>query len=182
MAWLYNNKQVYKAWTDAESTTHPATWDADWSDAEKYAKGLTQGDASSRFYNADASKKTVATIKSEEGARMDGLKATVLSQTHYLTINESDGEPVDTIPSATATARNKTTAAHAEAKNLINAKTTFDQLWDLIMRSDKAVLGIPVPSASGDWGTDDWQTIALYSTPPNGFITRFAKQNEFITE
>ena len=182
MAWLYNNKQVYKAWTDAEGTTHPATWDADWSDAEKYAKGLTQGDASSRFYNADASKKTVATIKSEEGARMDGLKATVLSQTHYLTINESDGEPVDTIPSATATARNKTTAAHAEAKNLINAKTTFDQLWDLIMRSDKAVLGIPVPSASGDWGTDDWQTIALYSTPPNGFITRFAKQNEFITE
>ena len=40
MAWFYNGNQISGAWTDATGVTHPATWDDDWTDAEKHQAGL----------------------------------------------------------------------------------------------------------------------------------------------
>ena len=183
MAWFYNGKQVYKAWTDFGGTTHPATWYADWSEQEKLGKGLVQkGTINSRFFNDDESAKAVADVKASEVTRMQGLLAQILSETQTQIISESDGEELESIPSEITAKRDEATASSNSAQTLINAETTFDSLYDLIERSTKTVYGIKVPSATGNWGTDEMVIEVVNPSHVDGVISRRAKQNEFITE
>ena len=172
MAWFYNGKQMYGAWTDGQGVAQPATWDADWTDAEKHQAGLVStGTVNTRFFEADgATKKTVATIKSEEEARMNGLEATILGDTAADIIAEADGEPLVEISAGIMARRNECQASCTSAKALIAAETTFDGLYDLLMNSTKLVFGINVPEESGFWGCVDSQltTETFHPRPPHG--------------
>ena len=180
--WFYNGKQVYGAWTGFDGTSHPANWDSTYTDAQKIAAGLVQtGTVNDRFFNSDGSKKTVATIKNEEGARVDGLKAAILGDSYADTISETDGEELETIAPSVVTKRAATNTSADTAKTLIAAQTTFDGLYDLIMRSTKLVNGINVPDATGNWGTDNLVTESVQPEPPFGIISKRAKKDEFYT-
>ena len=170
MAWFYNGKQMYGAWTNAQGEAQVATWDADWTDAEKQQAGLiSTGSVNTRFFEDDGTtKKTVSTIKSEEEARMNGLKETILGETVADIINESDGEAVTTISGGIQARRDEAVASCTSAKTLIAAETTFDALWDLLMNSKKLIHGIHVPDESGFWGTDEIVTEEFHTRPPHG--------------
>jgi len=183
MAWFYNGNQVYKEWTDFSGTTHPATWDSDWTDQEKLAKGLVQkGTINSRFFNEDESAKAVADVKASEVTRMQGLLAQILSETQSQMISETDGEDLESVPSEITAKRDEATASSNSAQTLINNQTTFDGIYDLIERSNKTVYGIKVPADTGNWGTDEMATVVSQPSHVDGVISRRAKQNEFITE
>ena len=96
MAWFYNGKQMYGAWTNAQGEAQVATWDADWTDAQKQQAGLiSTGSVNTRFFEDDGTtKKTVSTIKADEEARMNGLKETILGETQ-LSIQEQSPEKSD---------------------------------------------------------------------------------------
>jgi hypothetical protein len=170
MAWFYNGKQMYGAWTNAQGEAQVATWDEDWTDAEKQQAGLiSTGTVNTRFFEDDGeTKKTVSTIKAEEEARMNGLKETILGETVADIINESDGEPVTTISGGIQARRDEAVASCTSAKSLIAAETTFDGLWDLLMNSKKLVHGIHVPDESGFWGTEHIETEVIHTRPPYG--------------
>ena len=170
MAWFYNGKQMYGAWTNAQGEAQVATWDADWTDAEKHQAGLiSTGTVNTRFFEADgATKKTVSTIKSEEEARMNGLKETILGETVADIIAEADGEALSVISGGIMARRDAAEASCTSAKTLIAAETTFDALWDLLMNSKKLVHGIHVPEDSGFWGTDEIVAEDFHTRPPHG--------------
>ena len=99
MAWFYNGKQIYGAWTDGYGVDHPADWETAWSDAEKRKVGLIdKGTLNNRFFDEDGNKHSVDYIHAHEEVRMQGLLAMILGQTISDTISESDGETLVQIP------------------------------------------------------------------------------------
>ena len=93
MAWFYNGKQIYGAWTDGYGVEHPADWETAWSDAEKKKVGLiSRGTLNDRFFDEDGEKHSVDYIQAHEEVRMQGLLAMILGQTMSDTISDSDGE------------------------------------------------------------------------------------------
>jgi hypothetical protein len=174
MAWFYNKKQVYGAWTDGAGVDHPADWDETWTDEEKLAKGLTQkGEINYRFFHGHPTeaKKDVAQILAEEPVRMQGILAHILGNTHQQVIAESDGEALVEIPADIKSRRAEAEASCASAIASIEAETTFDGLYALMMGSTKLVFGMHVPADSGNWGlsgTDDLTTAIISPEPPIG--------------
>jgi hypothetical protein len=170
MAWFYNGKQIYGTWIDSEGANHPSTWDEDWSEEEKKAKGLIdKGEINARFFNDDGTKKTSDEIKANELARMDGLSTFILGATCSDVISEVDGSPLEEdIPESISSSRAETEASRLQAQSLILEKDNFDGLYDLIMNSNKMVHGIHVPSGSGSWGTEAISEDALHRRPPLG--------------
>ena len=99
MAWFYNGKQIYGAWTDGYGVEHPADWETAWSDAEKKKVGLiSRGTLNDRFFDEDGEKHSVDYIQAHEEVRMQGLLAMILGQTMSDTISDSDGETLVQIP------------------------------------------------------------------------------------
>lgn len=181
MAWFYDGKQIYGAWTDGYGVDHPADWETAWSDAEKRKVGLIdKGTLNDRFFDEDGEKYSVDYIQAHEEVRMQGLLAMILGQTMSDTISESDGETLVQIPPEIVAKREQAQESCAEAISLIKSTHTFDGLWDLIMNSDVLVYGVHVPKDSGFWGVKGDRTNEAKGIGYTGYTARRTRVKDFM--